>query len=102
LSASDIWDSVVSDDHDDDDNTPVKQDYDLDNLYGREQHEIEEQTDTLSEDDDDDDDIEDMDTYDQILTDTMKTSRTSNRTTQVQVSYLFHIYFSMFFCSLSK
>jgi hypothetical protein len=69
LSAPDICDSVVSDD--DDDNTPVKQDYDLDNLYGRERHEIEEQTYTLSEDDD----MEDIDAHDQVLTDTMKTSR---------------------------
>ena len=95
MSASDIWDSLVSDD--DDDHTPVKQDYDLCNVYGREQVEIEKQTDTLSEDDD----IQDMDTNDQVLADTLKTSRTSNRT-QVQVSYLFHIYFSIFFCSLSK
>ncbi len=85
MNATDIFNDLVSDD---DEDVPVKQDYDLDNLYVREQNEIEDQTDTMSEDDNE---IESMDTQDQVLLmDEATTSRTSNRA-QVKVICLLHL-----------
>jgi len=84
LNTTDIFNDLVSDD---DDDVPVKQDYDLDNLYVRERNEIEDQTDTMSEDDNE---IESMDTQDQVLLmDRATTSQTSNRA-QVKVICLLH------------
>jgi hypothetical protein len=85
MNTSNIWDDFVSnnDDYDDDDDIPVKQDYDLDNLYSKEQVEIEEQTDSMSEDDDN---VNDM-------VGTVETSCISNRRTQVEMIYWFCMYY---------
>ena len=58
MSVFDTWDNHIRDDHnndrdDEDDDTSIKRDYDIDHIYDRERIEtIQEQIDSMSEDDD--------------------------------------------------
>lgn len=117
MTASSIWNDLDSiddyyhsdnDDANDNDDIQVKQDYDLDNLYSREQLQMndddDEDIDTVSEDNDDDNDnvVNNTDIHDHelIFEDIKQTSQTSNTTTQLQVMirYIYHLSFS--FCFL--
>ncbi|CAF1506248.1 unnamed protein product, partial [Rotaria sordida] len=74
-----VTDNYDMNDDDDDDDNNVKQDYDLDRLFLREQREErEEQIDTISseEDDDDDNNMENIDTQNQIVMNRSTTIRT--------------------------